>query len=338
VGLFLNHGHLIQKLTMLRKLVLLILAGVFLAAPLAATAEEIRIATWNLEWFFDTDTRGASDIARENATPSAADWEWKKKMVAKAIARMQPTIIALQEVENREVVQELADVLAQTHGLKFDVAFEQGFDTATEQDVAFLVKKGLKFTAKRESFGNLRNKRGYRNVSKHLGLTVTLGDEEAYILTTHLISSSPEKRTEQAMTIRHWIAPRIDKRQSVIVLGDMNASQRFNETTPASELGQIRGFATETRTDDLIDLNILLGGSQRQTHISGRELDRILMSAALTTNDDGVDLVFKGVEQKSSFVIQGRKDRNRRAGVWKIDANERDISDHYPLIAIFDLK
>lgn len=67
--------------------------------------EKITVATWNLEWFFDNyqgDNR--SDLAKKLSAPTRADWDWRLKHTADVIAKLQPTILCLQEVENQQVV------------------------------------------------------------------------------------------------------------------------------------------------------------------------------------------------------------------------------------------
>jgi len=61
--------------------------------------EKLTVATWNLEWFFDEHTGdNYQDLPKQQSAPSREDWDWKLTGVAKAIAEMKPTIIALQEV------------------------------------------------------------------------------------------------------------------------------------------------------------------------------------------------------------------------------------------------
>lgn len=66
------------------------------------------VATWNVEWFYD-DFKGndRTDVAKQQSSPSREEWEWKKKAVADVIAKLNPAILCLQEVENCDVVYQL---------------------------------------------------------------------------------------------------------------------------------------------------------------------------------------------------------------------------------------
>ena len=79
--------------------------------------KSISIATWNVEWFFDTYTGdNRSDLSKKLSAPSEKDWAWKVDNVARVIAEMNPTILALQEIENRQVVRQLTKRLKDQYG------------------------------------------------------------------------------------------------------------------------------------------------------------------------------------------------------------------------------
>lgn len=312
---------------------------VLLGFAQTAHTEEITIATWNLEWFYDSNTTDNKEpLPKSMSAPSKADWAWKLDVVAGGIIRMAPTIIALQEVENELVVEKLASIIEKRSGLKYQVAFKQGTDTFTEQDVAFLVKEGVKVRANRLPFKReWRGDSSYKDLSKHLALATEFGDEKLFVINIHLISSSADARAAQAKTLRAWIRSDVAKGGNVIILGDFNAGQRYNETTPDSGVGVIRGFQTKSTEDDLSDLHRVIGN--RSTHLTGRELDRILITKALEEDKkDVVDLSFKKIERRADACVRGEPDRNHRNNYWKIPTKERDVSDHFPLMATFDLK
>lgn len=309
-----------------------------------AWGEDISIGTWNVEWFFDHDTSdNESDSARENSPPSKADYQWKAGAIAEAIAQLDVTVIALQEVENEKVVKRVAELLKTKHSLNYDVGFKQGTDSATEQDVAVLVKQGVTFSCSRYKYpAGLRGKQDYKDVSKHLFVTLDfdtpIGKERVLLVTAHLFAADPEEQRRQARTIRYWLSDRPAKGENIVVLGDMNSRQRFNETTPDSAVGILRGFQSPDKKDDLFDVDQKLSGDARRTHISGQEFDRILISSALESDKPGKeDLILDTVEMRSDVVVRKDPDRDRRSNLWKIPPAERDISDHYPIVARFKL-
>jgi hypothetical protein len=80
--------------------------------PADRAPQELKIATWNLEWFFDDfKANNRSDVAKEQSAPSRDEWEWRVGNFAAAIAKFEPTILAVQEIEDRGVMQNLTKVL-----------------------------------------------------------------------------------------------------------------------------------------------------------------------------------------------------------------------------------
>ena len=90
---------------------------------------QISVATWNLEWFYDHHTGdNFSDLAKKLSAPSKEEWDWRVEQVAATIAKMNPTILALQEIENRHVLFDLRNKLREKHDLDFKIAFIEGFE------------------------------------------------------------------------------------------------------------------------------------------------------------------------------------------------------------------
>jgi hypothetical protein len=117
-----------------------------LVLPAAADEmpKKLTIATWNLEWFFDQYTGdNSADLAKKQSAPSRADWDWKLAGVAQVISQIKPDILALQEVENRRVLFYLNQKLKRDYNLNYRIAYVEGEDFFTEQDVAILALSGL---------------------------------------------------------------------------------------------------------------------------------------------------------------------------------------------------
>ena len=295
----------------------------FLVLISQTAAEEIRICTWNLEWFNDHDTSDdRSDIGSSMKAPSRQEYESRVNGFAAAIAELRPDVLAVQEIENAKVVGDIANRLAEQHSLKYQVAFVQGNDTYTGQDVAALVREGIEFRTSRFRF-TAGNDDRYKSLSKHLRVTATIGGEEFEIVTTHLVTQ-PAERVKQARTLRASINSLVD--ENLIVLGDLNASLAFNETTPESDIGIIRGFGTPSRADDLFDAHERL--NNRRTHASGRELDRILLAPSLV---DDAGWTLDSITTRRDLSIRGDSDRLNRVD-YDLPDHEQDLSDHFPLI------
>jgi endonuclease/exonuclease/phosphatase family metal-dependent hydrolase len=304
----------------------------------------LTVATWNLEWFFDEHSGdNFADLAKQQAAPSREAWEWKLAGVAAAIAQMKPTVLALQEIENQRVLFYLTRKLKQEHGLNYTIAYVEGGDFFTEQDVAVLVQSGLVgYGVKRQTQEMFASEK-YYNVNKHLFCELEWGsrdDRERVLLLNVHLRATPEAtdiRKKQARLIRQWIHKETAAGENVIVLGDINTNELFAETTAEGDVGVLRGLDTPDPADDLVDLFRLHPQPVPETHLIGKQFDRILVSPSLMKDAPGRrDLVCERVTVRKDLVIRGaRRDENHLDAYWQISHAERDLSDHYPVIAEF---
>lgn len=317
------------------------------AEPSSAASDRkprsITVATWNVEWFFD-DYAGdnSSDLAKKQAAPSRQEWEWKLAGLTSAIARMKPTILALQEVENRKVLRELTRRLDNMHGLKYRIAFIEGWDTFTEQDVAVIYRGGLIEYSCREQTAEMFDSRQFYNLNKHLFCQFQWGEgddaESLTLLNVHL-RAMPEKhalRQKQCKLIRAWLEQEIARGENIMVVGDLNTEEQAGSISPGSDLSILCGLETAEQSDDLADLNQFLPPNARATFQAGQQFDRILASRSLIENAQRQkDLQFDGIVNRGDLVIVGDRDRNHFNQFYEIPQQQRDYSDHYPVMAEF---
>ncbi len=309
----------------------------------SSAAERTVIATWNLEWFFD-DHLGDNyqDLPKKLSAPNREEWQWRLSHVAHAIARLQPTILALQEVESDRTVWYLTQELKRKHQLKYRIAFIQGTDFYTEQDVAVLYRDGLVEYSRRLQTEAQWESRQFYNVNKHILCRFQWGEgeqrEDLLLVNVHL-RATPDAaniRIRQARLIRSWIADATRAGQNVIVLGDINTEVNFGQETARDEVGILRGLATADERDDLFDLNRYLEDTQRNTHLIGRQFDRIFVSRSLLEDDPAKrDLHFDRIGNRKDVAIIGKPDADHYNIYYTIPQAERDLSDHYPLVAEF---
>ncbi len=303
----------------------------------------VSVATWNVEWFYDDDiTDNDTDIGREMSSPSRSEWDWKKREVAAVIADIKPTILCLQEVENRDVIYRLRQQLEQEHGLRYRYAFIPGYDFGTGQDVAIMYRNGLVEYSRREQSQEMFDSQQYYNLSKHLIARFEWGEgderESLVIFNSHL-RARPEKadlRQRQCRLIHRWMQDAIRRGDNVIVTGDFNTEEDFGHESPQGAVSIVRGLVTAATDDDLLDAHERLPEDQRLTHISGRQYDRVFYSAGLGADDPGRrDLVLQDVQVRRDLVVRGGVDTNHWDDLYKIPHDERDLSDHYPLVVEF---
>ena len=315
-----------------------------------ATADElpaeVTVATWNLEWFFDDQQAdNLTPLSRAQSAPSKEEWHWKRDRVAEVIAELKPTILALQEVENRRVLRELTQQLKSQYQLQYRIAFVEGWDTYTEQDVAILYQSGLVQYSRHEQSRDMYESKEFYNVSKHLvtHFRWQSGDqtEELTLVNVHFRASEKGAplRQRQAKLIRYWIDPHLQRGSNVIVLGDLNSEENCQQPDTDCEVGLLCGRSQQGALP-LIDLHRHLLPDRRATHMIGKQFDRILISPSLQRDDEQKrDLVFDSIRSAKDLVVRGKKaDTEHRDVYYKIPQQERDISDHYPLIARFKTK
>jgi endonuclease/exonuclease/phosphatase family metal-dependent hydrolase len=309
--------------------------------------DRLVVATWNVEWFFDHHTGdNRSELAKKLSAPSADEWQWRLNGVAAAIARMRPSVLALQEVENQQVLYALCQKLRREHGLLYRDAFIQGRDFYTEQDVALLWQSGLREYARKVPSRAEFQDPQVHSIPKHLVARFQWGEgdraERLTLVNLHLraMPENAEVRVQQARLLRRWFGDQIRRGDHVIVLGDINTEEKFADTAPDSEVGILRGLASSDTSHRLVDLHQFVPPSKRYTHLIFRQFDRILVTHSLMRDAPGRrDLVFKSVRVRHDLVVQGeRQDEDHWNIYYEIPQRERDLSDHYPIVAEFEVK
>lgn len=313
----------------------------------AEDAPRLRIATWNVEWFYDDD-RGdnESDLAKSQSAPSRDAWQWKLAEVTRVVAELRPDILALQEIENRRVLMELVQQLRDVHNLRYRVAYIEGGDVFTEQDVGILYRGDLLAFSRQEQSEEMFRSNQYYNVQKHLFARFRFRyegtSESLTILTAHLRARSEQEaiRRRQSNLLHTWVREEAAAHQNVVVLGDFNTEHAHQDADASKDLGVLRGLHTDDPQDDLFDLHERLPENERATHLSGRQYDHILISRAMYEDaEQRRDWSLASVTVRRDLVVRGRgPDRDHFDNYWGIAADERDVSDHYPVIAEFELR
>jgi len=323
-----------------------VLAHEFSADP---PPSKLKIATWNVEWFFD-DFEGdnRSDIAMKQNPPDRESWIWKRNAVAESIAKLEPTIIGLQEVEGRTALLELITQLKDAHGLKYRLAFVEGFDGGTEQDVAFLYQNGCVEYSRREQNAAMFDSREFYSLSKHLfGRFEWEKDdsvESVCMMNVHFraTAEAADLRRKQAKVAHYLLRKQILSGENIVLMGDTNVESLAGVAMPDDDgIESLLGHDTEDKNDDMIDLLLEIPELERKTHlILEKQFDRLLVSRSMKEDDPSrADWSLAKVEVVTSAAIRGEGiDQDHWDTRYSKAIEERDVSDHFPIMATFEWK
>jgi endonuclease/exonuclease/phosphatase family metal-dependent hydrolase len=234
--------------------------------------------------------------------------------------------------------------------LEYDELGIESRDHFTEQDVGMLFRPPVECLSliQGQLTKRMKSTNQFSDVTKHiLGVyEFTSGDvtEEVIVMNVHL-RSRPEGesiRRKQARLLQTWIAPYVREGKNVIVLGDFNTEVKGDVMRKESDIGIAAGLETDDPSDDLVDLHLRIPSAERGTHLlEGRQFDRILCSRSLIEDDPSrKDLVFEKAEVLRKLTIQGQKDTEEEhwESYWKLPADQRDLSDHCPVMATFRMR
>lgn len=318
--------------------------------PLAERKGDLSVMTWNLGWFYDWDINdNQSETAKINSAPSRAEWEWRLHATTAAIAKVKPTVLCLQEIENRKVLDALCAQLKTQHQLNYEVCFAQGRDSFTEQDVGILVLRGLRPQYRRAPEPRIQEqRRDEKSITKQIMLELPWGEGASLrrltIINVHLMAGDDVgkemDRCDQARFMKRWIRDEHRRGHYVILVGDMNTAEMRSNNLKERAIDVLTGKDTDDKDDDLEDLVPQLPILDRITFPGrGSTLDHILISPKLKT---GPGLAYDSIRNRKDIVIRGEQPDSRLRGMdrrfWKVPQDERDLSDHYPLQAIFKMK
>ena len=231
----------------MRRIYLIVLLCIL---PTNLLAKEVIFASFNTFWLFD-DKPPHMKWWSEQRGKQGQTYNEALALVAEAIRNTNADVIALQEVENIKVLKDLNNKL-KTLSVEYKYLWiSKGADNFTGQDVA-LLSKFPKFTDSNvvQSYPNERefylteNDIGNESdtgLSKALRVDLDINNKKLSVFVFHLKSQSggsvsDNKRIAQASIVRRITLPLINKNESLIVLGDLNADRG------SPTLLRLRGF------------------------------------------------------------------------------------------------
>jgi hypothetical protein len=277
--------------------VFLICTALVLSSPLFA-GEPVRIVSQNLNRFFDN-----IDDGKNEKVYSTTKFYRKVETAATVIITQfaLPDILALQEVENRNVLSKITQAVQARSGVRYQIVLLEGNDFSAI-NVAYLVKKRFKIRSVNQLFKHQKLEFDQSLLFSRPPLYLEVCKESVCLSLLNLrsmrgIRSSSKgkrvrlKRLEQASIIARWIDDfqRSRPESSLLVLGD------FNGLTPSDPyvdvVGTIRGKPDNSNTEkqaidwiknDLIDLTKNIPLPNRYSYIYRKKkqiLDYMLVNS-----------------------------------------------------------
>ena len=280
-----------------RILLLLFLA---LATPLSA-ADSIRILSQNLNRLFDN-----IDDGNNEKVLSSDRFLNKINLTAKKIGDQfnLPDLVALQEVENRNVLEQVAREIWNRHHLRYQPVLIPGQDISGI-NIGFLVHPSLRINAVAQLMREARSNYSGNPLFSRPPLYIEVCRKQRCLSLVNLhlrsmrgIDSQKDgarvqaKRLQQASSIAAWVNKyQLDNPQkSLMLIGD------FNALTPSDQyvdvvgiiLGNPDNAQTRSRAEDLLesdltDLTLQVSRSRRYSYIyrnKKQQLDYIIVNQA----------------------------------------------------------
>lgn len=356
------------------------LSGRFAAALLAAAApalsaaaappRTLRVANYNVENLFDAVVNQPTNAltgAEGDADWCASSWRhWtesryrtKLARIAWVIAKMQPDVIALEEVENRGVVEALAATLETEHGWGMPYIAHKDTDDPRGIDIAVLSRHPI---VSQRYFGH-RGRRGL------LVATVDAGGAPITVFASHWKSqlgdaeSNLYTRSREAQELRREMAKLLDDdpAASFVSLGDFNEDMdgpASSRTLRAATARSVALASLDRPVDDFRPYNLVAdipakkrGSFFYARHRKWNTYDGILVAPAmlLPAGEPGPAWRAGKPSETQTFALpemrwhDGRPFAYRRARVYEDGSGGDDVSDessyggysdHFPVLSV----
>ncbi len=197
----------------------------------------------NTEWYWDDRLPHEGKVIKVGDSRLETRYVvLKGYAIAEKILQAKADVVALTEIENKTVLEQIKDYLPE----QWRIVFVEGRDTYTGQDVGILttleVVPGSE-TNFPESSGQYKDQT--TRPSKILGVTLSKGGQTYSVIVAHLLSkrrNTPKKdnrRAAQANAIQKLVSERLLMNDHVVVMGDIN------DTPGSITLRELRGFSAD---------------------------------------------------------------------------------------------
>lgn len=323
----------------------------------AASTNTLTVATWNVENLFDT-VSNQPDGADEEFTPESwrrwtpARYEAKLNNLAWVIDKMKPDVLCVAEIENRQVLQALADRMNLKYGWTFpyighvDSADPRGIDSAVLSRYPIRSTKLISIPGRRGT----------------LIVTVDVEGDSVIFLANHLKSQMGDMqenivtRTGEAMFLREAALKILSKNPnaSLVIIGDFNEDLDGPSITQGLGVSPDRNKALGTTGNSMVFYNLLgdIPANQRGSYYYARRkvwntFDAIIVPQTMLLPSDipgpawrvqaptsGVTKTFSLPEMREED--DGRPKSYRRVRIKDKPANYyvEGYSDHFPVVTV----
>jgi hypothetical protein len=255
---------------------------------------DIRAMTINTEWLWTPFDKKVDGSLKHLRDMSEADYLAEVAFYKKHIQAKNIDIVALSEIENEQVANELVWEL----GSDWKVYFKQGRDTATGQDVAIISRLPYvegSLTDFNFPAGFIAGEGKAKKLTKVVGAQFWINNVKATktekfklgVITAHLLSKRNENKTKatnrekQALGLKQAIDAYREETDALLVLGD------FNDQLNSSPLTII--LNNQLSTYKSCD-NFSSGSNTNQTKRWLRHVDHLLYSGLNCTAQYKLDL------------------------------------------------
>jgi len=292
------------------------------------------VITLNACWLFD----GIGEEQFYTAPQCEEDAEERLTNVANYLATIDADFITIEEIESADMLHRLNEKL----GGQYHEIFVQGTDDYTGQDVAGLSRVPVLAMGRSDATqtypipgSRIRAPRGTENVAKHFWATIEVGDETITFIGLHLLAYPDElerfvRREAQALIIQNLAKEFFDLGHEVVILGDVNdfdsvvCDAADNDPRSCVDL-LFKDIDPDADGDELFNAAASIPQAQRYTYWYDE-------------NRNGID---DGPEEHSMidhmYVTRGLLEAIIDIRIDHAGYEARTVSDHWPIIATFDL-